>query len=63
MEHKHKGVARSNGTLRSHPVQRQHKDSKVKLGIQKHLLQDKVSILKQYTSHREKNVSLHFNQE
>jgi len=30
MEHKHKGVERSNGTLRSHPIQRQHKDEKIK---------------------------------
>jgi len=27
--HKHKGVERSNGTLRAHPVDRKHKDSKV----------------------------------
>jgi len=31
MEHTHKGVERSNGTLRSHPIERQHKDENVKL--------------------------------
>jgi hypothetical protein len=28
-QHKHKGVERSNGTLRAHPVSRKHKDKKV----------------------------------
>lgn len=30
MLHKHKGVERTNGSLRSHPIQRTHKDDKVK---------------------------------
>ena len=30
MDHKHKGVERSGGSLRFHPVQRMHKDEKVK---------------------------------
>lgn len=30
MEHKHKGVERESGSLRSHPIERQHKDEKVK---------------------------------
>ena len=29
VDHKHKGVERANGTLRSHPIERVHKDSEV----------------------------------
>lgn len=31
MEHRHKGVERSGGSLRLHPIQRIHKDVKVKI--------------------------------
>ena len=49
MEHKHKGVERSTGTLRSHPIERQHKDDKVKTEHNKVLGRRQLKY-KQYTS-------------